>query len=80
MLVALCRNVFLDDGRVPAIMLEINRRLYLKPAVREAYRNGNAPLPVGSTGVLFSFTFLLPNCIKPCSCHFVTFCYRFKGG
>ncbi len=43
---------FLDDDRVPAIMLEINRRLYLKPAVREMYRNGDLPLRLGGFDVL----------------------------
>jgi N-formylglutamate amidohydrolase len=32
---------YAGDNRVPAIMLEINRKLYLKPAVREAYRDGD---------------------------------------
>ena len=35
---------FEGDSRVPAIMLEVNRRLYLKPACREAYRLGNIPI------------------------------------
>ena len=33
-----------DDTRVPAIMIEINRRLYLKPAARDVYRLGNVPI------------------------------------
>ena len=37
-------NRFLGDPRVPAIMLEINRGLYLKPASRDVYRLGNVPL------------------------------------
>ncbi len=36
------------DLRVPAIMIEINRRLYLKPANRECYRLGNVPVRLGS--------------------------------
>ena len=36
------------DPRVPALMIEINRRLYLKPASREAYRLGNVPIRLGS--------------------------------
>jgi N-formylglutamate amidohydrolase len=39
---------FQDDERVPAIMIEINRRLYLKPAARECYRSGNLPIKLGS--------------------------------
>ena len=35
---------YFRDGRVPAIMIEVNRRLYLKPAPREAYRLGNTPI------------------------------------
>lgn len=35
---------FAGDTRVPAIMLEINRRLYLKSASREACRLGNTPI------------------------------------
>jgi len=35
---------YLGDARVPSIMVEINRRLYLKPAVREGYRLGNLPI------------------------------------
>jgi N-formylglutamate deformylase len=35
---------FEGDKQVPAIMLEINRRLYLKPACRDAYRLGNVPI------------------------------------
>jgi hypothetical protein len=33
----------LGDNQVPAIMLEINRRLYLESAAREAYRDGDLP-------------------------------------
>lgn len=36
------------DPRVPALMIEINRRLYLKPASREAYRLGNVPIRLRS--------------------------------
>jgi N-formylglutamate amidohydrolase len=43
---------FLDDGRVPATMLEINRRLYLKPAVREMYRDGDLPIRLGGFDAL----------------------------
>ena len=32
---------YAGDSRLPAIMLEINPGLYLKPAVREAYRYSN---------------------------------------
>jgi hypothetical protein len=39
---------FQGDGRVPAIMIEINRRLYLMPASRECYRLGNTPVRLGS--------------------------------
>ena len=35
---------FHGDPRVPAIMIEINRGLYLKPAPRDAYRLGNTAL------------------------------------
>ena len=35
---------FQGDPRVPAIMVEINRRLYLQPAGGEAYRPGDTPL------------------------------------
>ena len=35
---------FEGNHRVPAIMLEINRRLYIKWDCREAYRLGNAPI------------------------------------
>ena len=35
------------DVRVPAIMVEINRRLYLKPANRDVYRLGNVPIKLG---------------------------------
>ena len=35
---------FQGNARVPAIMIEINRRLYLRPAVRECYRLGNVPI------------------------------------
>lgn len=38
---------FQDDAGVPAIMLEINRRLYLKPVTRECYRSGNVPTKLG---------------------------------
>lgn len=34
---------FEGDPRVPAIMLEVNRRLYMKPVCREASRPGNVP-------------------------------------
>ena len=36
------------DARVPALMIEINRRLYLKPASRDAYRLGNVPTRLDS--------------------------------
>ena len=39
---------FHGDLRVPAIMIEVNRRLYLKPASRDVYRLGNVPLKLGS--------------------------------
>lgn len=39
---------FQRDSRVPAIMLEVNRRLYLKPASRDVYRLGNVPLKLAS--------------------------------
>jgi len=32
------------DARVPSIMVEINRRLYQQPVVREAFRLGNIPI------------------------------------
>ncbi len=35
---------FAGNKQVPSIMLEINRRLYLKPSHREAYRLGNVPI------------------------------------
>jgi N-formylglutamate deformylase len=35
---------FYGNLHVPAIMLEINRRLYLKPAGRDCYRLGNVPV------------------------------------
>ena len=35
---------FEGNKQVPAIMLEINRRLYLKPVCRDAYRLGNVPI------------------------------------
>ena len=35
---------FHRDKRVPAIMIEINRRLYLQPFSRDVYRLGNVPL------------------------------------
>jgi N-formylglutamate deformylase len=35
---------FEGDQRVPAIMLEVNRRLYLEPAYRDAYRLGSVPI------------------------------------
>jgi N-formylglutamate deformylase len=35
---------FEGNKQVPAVMLEINRRLYLKPACRDAYRLGNVPI------------------------------------
>jgi N-formylglutamate amidohydrolase len=38
---------YLGDARVPAIMLEVNRRLYLKPAARDVYRLGNVPIKLG---------------------------------
>jgi N-formylglutamate amidohydrolase len=37
-------NRFQGNPRVPAIMLEINRRLYLKPAGRDVYRLGDVPV------------------------------------
>ena len=43
---------FQGDGRVPAIMIEINRRLYLRPASRECYRLGNTPVRLGSFDTL----------------------------
>jgi hypothetical protein len=43
---------FQSDSRVPAIMIEINRRLYLKPAGRDAYRPGNAPIRLCSFDAL----------------------------
>ena len=39
---------FHGDLRVPAILIEVNRRLYLKPASRDVYRLGNVPLKLGS--------------------------------
>jgi N-formylglutamate deformylase len=36
------------DNRVPSIMLEINRRLYLKQVVRENVRSGDAPVTLSS--------------------------------
>ena len=39
---------FQGDVRVPAIMIEINRRLYLKPTSRDAYQLGNVPIKLGS--------------------------------
>jgi len=41
-------EAYQGDPRVPAIMVEINRRLYLKPAGREVYRVGNVPIKLGS--------------------------------
>ena len=35
------------DVRVPAIMLEINRRLYLKPVNRDVYQLGDVPIKLG---------------------------------
>jgi len=35
---------FAGNSQVPAIMLEINRGLYLKPACREVYRLGDVPV------------------------------------
>ena len=35
---------FEGDGRVPAIMLEVNRRLYLKPSRRDVYQLGDVPI------------------------------------
>ena len=35
---------FGGNKQVPSIMLEINRRLYLKPVCRDAYRLGNVPI------------------------------------
>ena len=39
---------FQGNPHVPAMMIEVNRRLYLKPAAREAYRLGNTPIKLGS--------------------------------
>ena len=39
---------FHGDLRVPAIMIEVNRRLYLKPTSRDVYRLGNVPIKLGS--------------------------------
>ena len=36
------------DPRVAAIMIEINRGLYLKPASQSVYRLGNVPVKLGS--------------------------------
>lgn len=38
---------FQGNVQVPAIMIEVNRRLYLKPATREVYRLGNVPIRSG---------------------------------
>ena len=38
---------FQGDSRVPAIMIEINRRLYLEPASLNAYRPGSVPIKLG---------------------------------
>jgi N-formylglutamate amidohydrolase len=41
-------EAYQGDSRVPAIMVEINRRLYLRPASRDVYRLGNVPIKLGS--------------------------------
>jgi hypothetical protein len=41
-------EAYQSDVRVAAIMVEINRKLYLKPASRDVHRLGNVPIKLGS--------------------------------
>jgi hypothetical protein len=43
---------FAGNKQVPAIMLEINRNLYLKPFYREAYRLDDVPIKTANFDIL----------------------------
>ena len=57
-------------ARVPAITMEINRRLYLKPASRVCYRLGNMPPRLGAFGaVKHDIWLVLPGLCSVTGCN-----------